>query len=444
MKKLLGGLFGGILIACGVLWILYIGLGPGLSELLGDKAALGHYILGIAYILMGIGFVAVGTKSKAKKPQPVAEPAPEVGEIPDLAKLFNQDVTDVKEEPKAVEEAPKIKESEEELPQEGESMENRVEFEINRQYKGSSGHKKYCLSTLVTDCRQNDEWLHLKNDESQNCDVEVFYALDVEKGLHVMFVPAGEDWPKRFDSEQKTPWRIVAKCGVQKWSAGVTPISGPDYHAGLDVVDPRFIATVTASLIAGKDVDFLIRSGAGGFSVMGTINAVERFRFTTMFCGLLTSQWNEYLEIGQLDRIHVAVARIQMDAASRNFEASKEFYDRIYDLVLILCKRDPRESIVAYDDWNNPDVAAKNRKPAIRTYTERDVDNSADYKDIRLPLDDEEDQYDYEDPEFADEESEFVSPDEEEHVEEKTEESDEFEEPAEKHEEDKEDATDLI
>lgn len=397
MKRLLGGLLGGILIACGVLWVLFIGLGPGLIESLGDKAALGHFLLGVAYILMGIAFVVESSKGRKQ----VEKTPAAVEEVP-------------AQEPVAAEQEPSREADEDEPCQEGEAM-DKVEFGINRQFKGADGHKKYCLSTLVGDCRQSDEWLGLKHDESQICGVEVFYTLDTEKGLHIVFAPINDDWMRRYDREQKTPWRIVAKCGAQRWSAGVMPISGNDYHAGLDVVDPRFIATVTASLIAGKDVDFLIRSGAGGFTVMGTISAIERFRFTTMFCGLLTSQWNEYLEIGQLDRIHVAVARIQMDAASKNFEASKEFYDRIYDLILILCKREPREQVVAYDNWNNPDIELKDRKPAIRTYTERDVDNGAAYKDIHLPIDDIDEDPAYEDPAFAEDEYEEEPAEEPEH-----------------------------
>jgi hypothetical protein len=420
MKRVLGGILGGVIIAAGILWILLIGLGPGMFESLGEKASIGHFLIGAAYVLIGIAFVAASSKGGKKPSKKVEEPAASPAEeIP----VVLPEIAEQHEEMPAEE-----KEAEVEYgPQEGARMENKVEFGINRQYKCADGHKKYCLSTLVSNCHQNDEWLGLKHDESDVCDVEVFYTLDTEKGLHIMFAPAGEDWKNRYDREQKTPWRIVAKCGAQRWSAGVVPISGQDYHAALDVIDPRFIATVTASLIAGKDVDFLIRSGAGGFSITGTISAIERFRFTTMFCGLLTSQWNEYLEIGQLDRIHVAVARIQMDAADRHFEATKEFYDRIYDLLLILCKRDPREHVVAYDDWNNPEVQEKNRKPEIRTYAERDVDQGASYKDIGLPIDDYDEAPCYEeDPEFAEDE-EYEEPEAEEPAgeEEKAEEAEE-------------------
>ncbi len=403
MKRVLGGLLGGILIACGILWILFIGLGPGLAESLGEKASIGHYVLGSSYILIGIVFIAEsskGGKNSGKKGKKSA--AKEVEEIPAVFPFgaLQQDEPEMETEQDDKEEEYDDGAQDEAMIE----MKEKTDFGINRQYKSVDGHKKYCLSTLVSNCRQSDEWYGLKHDENEHCDVNVFYTLDTEKGLHIVFAPTGEDWTNRYDREQKTPWRIVAKCGVQRWSAGVTPISGPDYHAALDVIDPRFIATVTASLIAGKDVDFLIRSGAGGFSIRGTISAIERFRFTTMFCGLLTSQWNEYLEIGQLDRIHVAVARIQMDAADRNFEASKEFYDRIFDLVLILCKRDPREHVVAYDDWNNPDIQEKNRRPEIKTHSEKDVDKAADYKNVVLPIDDEDEKPCYEDePEFADE-----------------------------------------
>lgn len=412
MKRFLCGLFGGILIAGGVFWILFFGLGLILTESPDGKPSIGHLVLGAAYILIGLAFVVEsckggkksGKKDKGTAAKETAGENPAV--LPFLAmKEALQDQGEQEKKPAAETLA-----EEEEEPQEGEAMDN-VDFGINRQYKCSNGHKKYCLSTLVANCRQNDEWLGLKHDESDVCDVDVFYTLDTEKGLHIMFAPAGKDWRNRYDREQKTPWRIIAKCGPQRWSAGVCPVSGEDYHAGLDVIDPRFIATVTASLIAGKDVDFLIRSGASGFSIMGTISAIERFRFTTMFCGLLTSQWNEYLEIGQLDRIHVAVARIQMDAADRNFEATKEFYERIYDLILILCKRDPREHVVAYDDWNNPDIEEKNRKPEIRTYAERDVDNSAKYDDVDLPIEDcdMDPSYD-EDPDFAGEDEYLEEP----------------------------------